>query len=338
MTFNKRQKLGHTEHMGRKTQTNSPGVWQSPPSWRVLVPQEQQRDGRRGTQEVGHPIGGRQTESRVETTEGGARRDLEQEKPGGTQATDMKTTYGRVERGRSHGGGRADDSRGGEQWRWSRSRTSPRSVDPVEREEVTWRSRRDEAQLGELSPDATDGRRLTKAELEGRGSLADLVDWWATMERRELGAMVEPLGQQTEAKSGTQRLEVKTRHPPALTLMEIGRAAVISLHRWWAEGEQRGYQKTAVEEAEAGAGGYLWASELSELVCAAHTNQIVTPSTGNASDRGTRGLADSSGQTGKSEKGGRRKGMSAYISASQSMDPFPFSVFLSSGSRHSWVN
>ncbi len=52
--------------------------------------------------------------------------------------------------------------------------------------------------------------------------------------------------------------------------------------------------------------GDLWDSRLSGLVCAAHTHQIATPSTGSTSDRGTTGLVDSSGQTSNSEEGGRR--------------------------------
>ncbi len=39
-----------------------------------------------------------------------------------------------------------------------------------------------------------DGRQQTKAEPEGRGIPVEPVDCWAMAERRELGAMVEPLG------------------------------------------------------------------------------------------------------------------------------------------------
>ncbi|KAL0191561.1 hypothetical protein M9458_014259, partial [Cirrhinus mrigala] len=42
----------------------------------------------------------------------GDRRDLEQEEPGGTQATAMMTIHGVANRGRSHGRGRDNDSRG----------------------------------------------------------------------------------------------------------------------------------------------------------------------------------------------------------------------------------
>ncbi len=37
---------------------------------------------------------------------------MEQAEPNGTQATAVKTTHGGADGGRSHGGGRADDSRG----------------------------------------------------------------------------------------------------------------------------------------------------------------------------------------------------------------------------------
>ncbi len=44
-------------------------------------------------------------------------------------------------------------------------------------------------------------------------------------ERRELGAMVEPLGRRAEAESGTQRLEAEARDSPAMVTMEPGRPA-----------------------------------------------------------------------------------------------------------------
>ncbi len=53
------------------------------------------------------------------------------------------------------------------------------------------------------------------------------VDRWqwpvTTAERRELGAMVEPLDRRAEVEPRTQRLEEKTRDPPAMTPMETGR-------------------------------------------------------------------------------------------------------------------
>ncbi len=57
--------------------------------------------------------------------------------------------------------------------------------------------RSDEAQPEERSPEAMAGRRPTKAEPEGRGSPVELVDRWVTVEARELGAEVEPLGLRT---------------------------------------------------------------------------------------------------------------------------------------------
>ncbi len=40
----------------------------------------------------------------------------------------------------------------------------------------------------EWNDEVVDGRRLTKAETEGRGSPVELVGWWATVETGELGA------------------------------------------------------------------------------------------------------------------------------------------------------
>ncbi len=54
----------------------------------------------------------------------------------------------------------------------------------------------------QMSGVATDWRRQTKAEPEGRGSPAEPVDCRAMAERRELGAMVEPLGRRAEAEAG----------------------------------------------------------------------------------------------------------------------------------------
>ncbi len=97
-----------------------------------------------------------------------------------------------------------------------------------------------------------DGRHQTKAEPEGRGSLAELVDCRATVERRELGPMVEPTGQRAEAESGPRRLEAESRETPTTATLEDGSPAKLAPHRWWAEGEQRGCQTTTVEEAGAG--------------------------------------------------------------------------------------
>lgn len=59
-------------------------------------------------------------------------------------------------------------------------------------------------------------------------------------ERRNLGAMVEPLDRRAKVDSRTKRLEAETRDPPAMAPMETGRPTVNPAHRWWAEDEQRG--------------------------------------------------------------------------------------------------
>ncbi len=61
--------------------------------------------------------------------------------------------------------------------------------------------------------------------------------------------MVKPLGRQAAVESGTQRLEAEARDSPATATMETGRPAELAPYRWWAEGEQRGCQTTALEEA-----------------------------------------------------------------------------------------
>ncbi len=66
-------------------------------------------------------------------------------------------------------------------------------VEPKGRRDLT-EGQRDEAQLEEWSPEATDGQSQTKAEPEGRGSPAEPVDCRATAERRELGAMMGAAG------------------------------------------------------------------------------------------------------------------------------------------------
>ncbi len=65
--------------------------------------------------------------------------------------------------------------------------------------------RSDEVQPEERSPEAMAGRRPTKAKPEGWGSPVELVDRWVTVEVRELGAEVEPLGLRAEAESGPWR-------------------------------------------------------------------------------------------------------------------------------------
>ncbi len=78
------------------------------------------------------------------------------------------------------------------------------------------------------------------------------MDCRATVERRELGAMVEPTGPRAEVEPGPQRLEAGVRDTPAPATLEDGSPVGLAPHRWWAEGEQRGCQMTAVEEVGAG--------------------------------------------------------------------------------------
>ncbi len=66
--------------------------------------------GRRTTNRIqGGDDGGRSQGGNSRSQEGD-RRDLEQEEPGGTQATAMMAAHGGADGARSHGGGRADDS------------------------------------------------------------------------------------------------------------------------------------------------------------------------------------------------------------------------------------
>ena len=62
----------------------------------------------------------------------------------------------------------------------------------------------------------------------------ELVDRRATVEMRELGAMVQPQGRRAEAESEDRRLEVELRDPPdsTPTELEMGRPAASPRHRW----------------------------------------------------------------------------------------------------------
>ncbi len=104
---------------------------------------------------------------------------------------------------------------------------------------------RDKAKTEEWSPEVQDGRSQTKAEPEGRGSPEELVDCQATVEKRELGAMVEPTGQRPE-------VEAESRETP--TTLEDGSPAKLPPHRWWglrvnrgAARRQRGRRQERVE-------------------------------------------------------------------------------------------
>ncbi|KAL0198272.1 hypothetical protein M9458_006812, partial [Cirrhinus mrigala] len=81
-----------------------------------------------------------------------------------------------------------------------------------------------------------DGAVGTRRSLRSRvRSPVEPVDCRATVEKRELGAMVELLGLQAEAESWILSLEAETRGPPAVTPMETGRSTASPLHRWGAE-------------------------------------------------------------------------------------------------------
>jgi len=93
-------------------------------------------------------------------------------------------------------------------------------------------------------------------------------------------------------------LEAEKGDPPATMSMETGRPAAIPLHIWWAEGEQRGWQKMwwwwwwgLVQRGRGRGRGRLardsgWSGGLG-TVCSAHTHHKATLNTGSASDRGT---------------------------------------------------
>ncbi len=68
----------------------------------------------------------------------------------------------------------------------------------------------------------------------------ELVDRWVTVEARELGAEVEPLGLRSEAESGPRRLEAEVRDTPAPATLEDGRPTGLAPYRWGAEGERGG--------------------------------------------------------------------------------------------------
>ncbi len=202
---------------------------------------------------------------------------------------------------RRHGSGRTQWSRSdwGARWSW--------------REGEAWQSWRDEVQSEEWSPEAADGRRQTKAEPERWGSPA---------ERRELGAMVEPLGQKAE-------VEGKTRDPPGMTRWRLTDPPRIQHTDVGLRVRQRGWQVTAVGDGETGmtgmtgggrrgrVGGKSRWVEGSGMVCATHTHHIKTPNTGNVLGQP---WPNTSRLTESSYEGRRRGAWSAYISQSQSIE------------------
>ncbi len=75
---------------------------------------------------------------------------------------------------------------------------------------------------------------------------------------------MEPLGQWAEAESGPRRLEAEVRDTPAPAMLEDGSPAGLTTYRWEAEGERRGCQTSAVEEAGAGGGAGIFEEQALE--------------------------------------------------------------------------
>ncbi len=78
------------------------------------------------------------------------------------------------------------------------------------------------------------------------------------------------MGDGEDPESRPRRLEAESRETPTMATLEDGSPAELAPHRWWAEGEQRGCQTTAVEEA--GKGGHLKASRLPGLTSGSRAN------------------------------------------------------------------
>ncbi len=276
-----REKLGHRTR-GAKTQQNSPGAWH-------YSPLQEGASSHRGTTEGGGGNGWeprRRLRRRTNTREGAGwqrpGRWRRREEPGkrqeGPRAGGAQLDPGHShddgprwrsrwrrsprrrrraeERGRRGGSGgprrsrwrRRPRRRWGSRWpRWSRS---DRGLRRSRGDEGAWWSQRDEAQPEECSPKVQDGRGQTKAEPEGRGSPAEPVDRWATAERREARSHGGAGG--STGRDGVRASEAESRETPTTATLEDGSPAELAPHRWWAEGEQRGCQTTAVEEAEVG--------------------------------------------------------------------------------------
>ncbi len=66
------------------------------------------------------------------------------------------------------------------------------------------------------------GSTLNQGGAGGMREPVELVDRWVTVEARELGADVEPLGLRTEAESGPRRLEAEVRETPTPATLEDG--------------------------------------------------------------------------------------------------------------------
>ncbi|KAI2655027.1 Ion-translocating oxidoreductase complex subunit B [Labeo rohita] len=155
----------------------------------------------------------------------GDRRDLKQEEPGLTTAAAMMATHGGADRGRSHGGGRADDSRG------LADSGGTRDVELTSQGDAEYPE--GQGRAGDLeghedwSPEVADGQRLNKVEPEGQGNLTELVDWSGVDEGEE------------EARSHGGAAESETRDLPAMTPKETGRPTAIPPHlcMWWAQAD-----------------------------------------------------------------------------------------------------
>ncbi|KAL1261521.1 hypothetical protein QQF64_006786 [Cirrhinus molitorella] len=115
--------------------------------------------------------------------------------------------HGGADRGRSHGGGRADDSSG------------PTDVGGA----GGGGARGGDGEL-KIRGDAEDpeGQGGTDGTCDrGRDPESRTGDGGSTMEMRELGAMVQPQGRRAEAESEDRRLEVELKDPPDSTPTEL---------------------------------------------------------------------------------------------------------------------
>ncbi|KAI2644827.1 tRNA modification GTPase MnmE [Labeo rohita] len=108
----------------------------------------------------------------------------------------MKVTHGGAVGGRSHGGEKADDSRGPTNSGGAGGRGAlggdGKPMSQGDAEDPEGQGPRPSDDQGEV--------RVNELELKGQGSPAELVDM---LERRELGAMVEPVGRRAKAESAS---------------------------------------------------------------------------------------------------------------------------------------
>ncbi len=109
---------------------------------------------------------------------------------------------------------------------------------------------------------------------KGRGAAGGVESrgaGWSTPDQGGAGGMREPGGASGQMGHGGEEgarshggaggstgrgrvraSEAELREPPTTATLEDGSPAELAPHRWWAEGEQRGCQTTAVEEAGVG--------------------------------------------------------------------------------------